>query len=225
MAEEQKVLDAEPVEVTETVPTKEPTGKLLKYENGSIALTSMADAIAWADSVIRSGFAPLGFIRASQVIVAAQMGKELGLGPAASLRALYVPKSGRPALYAESAHALVLSRGLLEDFRHEIHGEGDERTATYHVKRRGMPWKSASFTMADAKRAGLLKADSGWAKYPDRMLLARARAYALHEVFPDVLLGILVEGDGVDEETPEQTSTPVTVPPPAAAEPDPLLEG
>lgn len=196
---------------------------LIQYEGGAIALRSMADAVQWANAVIASGFAPRGFTRAAHVIVAAQTGSELGLGPAASLRALYVAPSGKPALYAETAHALVMRSGLLEDWRAEITGEGDELKATVSVKRKGMAWKSASFSVAEAKQAGLVKADSGWAKYPRRMVLARAKAWAFHDVFPDVLLGVAIEGDGVDELPEAPMAVPVSVPPPPS-DPDPLLE-
>lgn len=210
-------------------PAKEPPAKhLVAYEGGGIALRSMADMVAWAEAVIRSGFAPRGFVKASQVLVAAQTGHELGLGPAASLRAFYVPPSGRPALYAEAAHALVMRSGLLEDFKNgEPEGDGDERAATFQVKRKGMAWKSVSFSIRQAKAAGLMRKDSGWEKYPDRMLKARAKAWALHDVFPDLLLGIPVEGYSDDE--PEGDTVQVEKEPPLAApnlepEPDPLLE-
>ena len=112
----------------EIEPAKEPPAKhLVAYENGAIQIRTMADMITFAESVIRSGFAPRGFVKSSQVLVACQMGSELGLGPAASLRAMYVPPSGRPTLYAEAAHALVLRSGLLEDFKSEEATGGNEQ--------------------------------------------------------------------------------------------------
>jgi hypothetical protein len=222
-------MSTEPVvaEVVEAAPPpveSAPRG-MVRYTSGGIQIATMADAIAWADSVIRSGFAPRGFNKASQVIVAAQTGHELGLGPAASLRALYVAPSGKPTLYAESAHALVAKSGQLEDWKQEITGTGDDLSATYHVKRKGMAWKSATFSVADARRAGLVKSESGWSKYPERMVLARAKAFAYHDVFPDVLLGVAIEGDGADEGAgPEPVAAAPPIPPPPSG-PDPLLAG
>lgn len=225
-------MDDEEQRPVEQEPVKEPAAKhLVQYnESGGLALRSMADMIAWAESVIRSGFAPRGFVKSSQILVAAQMGNELGLGPAASLRAMYVPPSGRPTLYAEAAHALVLRSGLLEDFKNgEPSGEGDDRAATFQVKRRGMAWKSVSFSVRQAKAAGLVKKDSGWEKYQDRMLKARAKAWALHDVFPDLLLGMPIEDDGRTEEPTviikaEPNSEAPLRAPDLEPEPDPLLE-
>jgi hypothetical protein len=58
------------------------------------------------------------------------------------------------------------------------------------------------FGADDAKRAGL--AGDVWAKYPDRMLQNRARAFALRDQFADALMGIgMVEeyDDGTKEDT------------------------
>jgi hypothetical protein len=193
------------------------------YRQGGLQMRTMRDALEWGEWVIRSGFAPRGFTRASQVIVATQTGHELGLGPAASLRAFYVPPDGRPQLYAEAAHALVAKSGLLEDFKQfPLSGEGDERAAEYRVKRRGQDWKSYIFTLGRAKRAGYIKEKSGWAKDPDAMLVARAKSIAYHSVFPDVLLGVAIEGDIPPEDEP--TPGAPTIIAPVVAVRDPLLD-
>jgi RecT family len=49
-----------------------------------------------------------------------------------------------------------------------------------------------SFSVEDAKRAGLWQKPGPWTDYPDRMLMMRARAFALRDAFPDVLMGLYI---------------------------------
>ena len=49
-----------------------------------------------------------------------------------------------------------------------------------------------SFSVIDAKRAGLWKKEGPWLDYPKRMLQMRARAFALRDAFADVLGGLYV---------------------------------
>lgn len=173
------------------------------FEDGGIKLATMADAMTFANAAIDSGLVPSGFERASQVVMTVQAGYELGLKPATSLRAFYMTPQNKPALYAEAALALCMKSGLLLGHRQEWTGEGDALTCTYYVLRKGLDgWRDASFSVAQAKQAQLggwennaFKSRSGWAKWPQRMTLARARAFILHDVFSDVLMGIPIEGD------------------------------
>jgi hypothetical protein len=57
------------------------------------------------------------------------------------------------------------------------------------VKRKGQKEQVRTFSYEDAQRAGLVKKDN-WVKYPRRMLQMRARAFALRDVFPDILQGL-----------------------------------
>ncbi|MFM8607192.1 MAG: recombinase RecT, partial [Hyphomicrobiales bacterium] len=60
-----------------------------------------------------------------------------------------------------------------------------------------------TFSVDDAKRAGLWQKPGPWTDYPDRMLMMRARAFALRDAFPDVLMGLYLreEFEGVEAET------------------------
>jgi len=52
----------------------------------------------------------------------------------------------------------------------------------------------SSFTMEDAKRAGLLRSPI-WSKYPDIMLYNRALSKLARQLFPDVIGGCYIEGE------------------------------
>lgn len=55
--------------------------------------------------------------------------------------------------------------------------------------------QTASFTIEEAKQAGLIKDGGGWKKYPQDMLYARALSRLARRIFPDVIGTGYVEGE------------------------------
>ena len=101
--------------------------------------------------------------------------------------------------------ALALHSGLLEWCDEWFEGEGDERKAVCQVMRRDMDKPVIrSFSVADAKRAGLWKnhKKQPWIQYPQIMLPTRARAFALNVAFADVLAGLAILEEQRDIEKP-----------------------
>lgn len=74
----------------------------------------------------------------------------------------------------------------------------DGGTAVCRVKRRGESEEVRTFSMDDAKVAGLLGKSGPWTQYPKRMRQMRARAFALRDVFPDVLRGMPIAEEVMD---------------------------
>src|SRR5467141_788490 len=58
------------------------------------------------------------------------------------------------------------------------------------VGKRGEATGDGVFSLTDAQRAGLLKEDSGWQRYPKDMLYARALTQAAREGAQDAVLGM-----------------------------------
>ena len=117
--------------------------------------------------------------------VAMQWGSELGLKPLQAVQSIAVI-NGRPAMWGDALMALVRSSHLCE----WIIEEDDGKAATCRVKRRGEPEQSRTFSIDDAKAAGLAGKSGPWSQYPKRMRQLRARAFALRDVFADVLRGM-----------------------------------
>ncbi len=69
-----------------------------------------------------------------------------------------------------------------------------ERAPGGRVKRES----SASFSMDDAKRAGLAGKKGPWQDYPRRMRQMRARSFALRDAFADALRGLSVREEVMD---------------------------
>jgi hypothetical protein len=66
----------------------------------------------------------------------------------------------------------------------------EQGTAICRAKRRGEPEQVRRFSIEDQKTAGLFGKAGPHTQYPKRMRQLRARAFALRDVFADVLRGI-----------------------------------
>ena len=149
---------------------------------------NMAEAMQLADVLASSDLVPRDYQRKpGNILVAVQWGAEVGLKPLQALQNIAVI-NGRPSLWGDAIVALVRGSGLLE-YMQETH-DGD--TAVCTVKRRGQPEEVRTFSQADAKAAGLAGKPGPWTQYPARMRQMRARAFALRDVFADVLKGLAV---------------------------------
>lgn len=126
-------------------------------------------------------------------LIAMQWGAEVGLKPMQALQNIAVI-NGRPALWGDAVIALVRGSPLCE----YVSESNDGSTATCRVKRRGEAEQVRTFSMDDARSAGLIGKQGPWSQYPKRMLQMRARAFALRDVFPDVLRGLPVAEEIMD---------------------------
>lgn len=147
-------------------------------------------------------------------LIAMQWGSELGLKPLQALSNIAVV-NGRAALWGDAVIALVRSSPLCE----YVQESDDGHTATCRAKRRGEPEQVVTFSMDDAKQAGLAGKQGPWSQYPKRMRQMRARAFALRDVFPDVLRGMPVAEEVQDMPTERHMGEVERVEPGAPAEP------
>ena len=149
---------------------------------------SMGEAMQLAEMLASSELVPRDYQRKpGNILVAVQWGAEVGLKPLQALHNIAVI-NGRPALWGDAVVALVRGSGLLEYMQETADGD----TAVCRIKRKGQPEEVRMFSQADAKAAGLAGKSGPWSQYPARMRQMRARAFALRDVFADVLKGLPV---------------------------------
>jgi len=162
-------------------------------------------ALTFAGYLADSDMVPKDFKgRPGNCLIAIQWGAELGLKPLQAMQNLAVI-NGRPSLWGDAVIALVRASPLCEYV-----SETETATAsTCTVKRRGEPEQSRTFTDDDAKAAGLKGKAGPWTQYPKRMRQMRARAFALRDVFPDVLRGLPVAEEIMDAPPTERHMGPV----------------
>jgi hypothetical protein len=151
-------------------------------------------------------------------------GLEVGLPPMQALQ-LIAMINGKMTVHSEGIPALLWAKGFR--IRDHIEGEGDERVAHCTVIRPDGTETHRTFSVADAKKAGLWSPnatvsgyqgkkkdnDSPWYKYDYRMLKARALGFAARDGAADALRGIWVREEAEDitrmkDVTPVEHSAP-----------------
>lgn len=162
---------------------------------------SMDEAFRMAEMLAGSQMVPKSYQGKPQdALVAMMMGSELGLNPIQSLANVAVI-NGRPAIYGDALLALVQNHPKFGG--HEESFDENTMTATCTVWRKGDSAKhTVTFSKADAQQAGLWGNSGPWTKYPKRMLMWRARGYALRDKFADALGGLITVEEARD--IPEQ---------------------
>ena len=153
---------------------------------------SWGDAMNYAQAIAKSNFCPKDYRhKPDDILVAIQMGLEVGLKPMQALQNIAVINN-RPCLWGDGALAVVHASGQLEIMEETLEGDlENDAVATCTVKRKGM--KSAikrTFSVAEARKAKLLGKPGPWQDYRGRMLQMRARGFALRDAFADVLKGL-----------------------------------
>lgn len=163
-----------------------------------------------AQIIVKSGLAPKDMQKPETITVAIMHGLEVGLSPLMALQRIAVI-NGRPSIWGDAAIGLVRASGFCEFVAEMITGEGDEMVAICRAKRKSeKDFIERTFSVADAKKAGLWGKAGTWQQYPKRMLQMRARAFTLRDLFADVLGGLYIteELEGMEEERPLKDVTP-----------------
>ena len=160
-------------------------GELIKAGNWLTA-TTMEQAIKVADMLAKSTLVPKAYQgQPANVLVAMAYGESFGMQPLQAMQSVAVV-NGMPGLYGDGLLAVCRSCPSWEWMTETIEGE----TAICTAKRRNEPEVTATFSVADAKRAQLWGKQGPWTQYPMRMLAMRARAFALRNLYADVLRGM-----------------------------------
>ena len=132
-------------------------------------------------------------------------GRELGMGPVASIQGVIMVK-GRPTLKAQTWAALIKKHPRY-DYRVRTH---DKTQCVIEFFENGEPIGMSAFTIDDAKQAGLAGGDN-WRKYPEAMLFARAITKGGRTYCPDVSVGGIYTPDEVDEVDEAYEAEPIEV--------------
>lgn len=194
---------------------------------------NIEEAVTLAAMICKAKLAPDSYDTAGhpdpqKVTIGILKSLEVGLPPITGLSTIAIINK-RPCIWGDGAVALVQSRGVVEkievlwegaeaalgptdtdgtkDFTPTIRDFADDVAAVYRIWRKGQetPYEGR-FSVRDAKRAHLWGKKQPWIQYPKRMLIARARAYALRDGFADCLSGLSIreEVEDLPAEAPEQ---------------------
>ena len=150
----------------------------------TLAPQTMAEAMDFSKMISHSQMVPKQYQGKPQdVLVAIQWGYELGLQPLQALQNIAVI-NGKPSVYGDAALALVKNDPRCAGVSETVTGDGD------------------------AKMARLWGKPGPWQQYPDRMLMMRARGFALRDAFPDALKGVITAEEAQDMPSEPKDITP-----------------
>jgi hypothetical protein len=151
------------------------------------------------------------------VLLVLMMGNELGLSPIQALRQIFIVK-GRPYISAALKIALVKKAAECIYFKCT---ETTATQATFETQRVGEDPMKLTFTIEQAKRAGLVDKGGNWAMYPEVMLRWRAASQLCDLVYPDITGNIGSREDLAPDEIPEGQTFLQRVAPDVVAPPPP----
>jgi hypothetical protein len=153
----------------------------------------------------------------AQATMALMQGLEIGISPMQASTGITVI-NGRMCIWGSLVPALIWKSGhKIEEWMDPQ--EGEEMTAHCRITRSDNNIEIVrSFSIKDAKRAGLLEKPGPWKQYPKRMLQMRARGFAANDGVPDVLRGMYTveEMQDVREENRGELTAEMPPPPPPA---------
>lgn len=183
---------------------------------------SFNELAQFSNMAAKSAMVPPSFRnKPEDIMLAVQMGSELGLAPMQALQNIAVINN-RPSVWGDALIGLCRASANCEDIAEKLDGEGEAMVATCMAKRRNASPVVARFSVADAKKAGLWGKAGPWQQYPARMLQLRARGFALRDAFPDVLRGLISAEEARDMPTDAPTHPGPTIE--AVAVPEPQLQ-
>lgn len=181
-------------------PATQPTPKpplIGTHDLMPIVPRDLDEAWRYAEMVCKAGLAPDSYDNdPKKVVIGVLTSLELGVPPMQGLKGIAIINN-RPSVWGDLAMALIQSKGVVANTEQNYTGEPNEDnfTAHYLIWRKGQenPYEG-HFSIGDAKRAHLWMhpKKKPWTEYPTRMLLLRARAFALRDGFADCLAGLAI---------------------------------
>jgi hypothetical protein len=192
--------------------------------NETTAIAQLANTLAYANacpSALRG--------KPNDVFLVLLTARDLGVSLTTAMREFHVIE-GKVTLSPKVKLAMVRQAGLGKIWPDPAN---DHNAATWHGERADMPGVvvSSTFTLADAKRAGM-DGKQNWRNYPARMMSWRAVGYLLDDLFAEVgtglyqpdELGAVTDGDGEPIDVQAVESLPGLRGGRAPAPPDPAVE-
>lgn len=142
----------------------------------------------FAKCYMQSGLAPASFKNEQQLVICWAKAAELGLSPLQAVEGMSVINN-RVGIMGDLALAMVEASGLLEQKRVEYSGAGEQLECKVILQRKGREPQVYSFSVKEARNAGIYDRSPTWRNYPRRMTYYRALGFGLRDEFADILKG------------------------------------
>lgn len=171
---------------------------------------NLTELMAWSKLVGSSGLAPKGMNEAG-IVICVQMGAELGITPTQALQNIAVI-NGRPSIFGDLGLALFKKHAPVDSFEESGPAQAlKEGKGTCSIHLNDGTTVERTFSIDDAKGAGLWGKPGPWSAYPGRMLQMRARWFAMRDAAPGVFKGVSSREESDDIVPVESTVDGVTM--------------
>lgn len=154
-----------------------------------MAPRTLEEAMQFSKLMADSELVPKDFRgKAGNVLIAVQMGAEIGIPPMQSIQNIAVI-NGRPGIWGDLGKAVLLSRGCKIEERDakDIKTTGE---AHCRITRPDGRVTERTYSVEDAKTAGLFGRPGPWTTNPYRQLAWRAFWFAARDAAADMLKGL-----------------------------------
>ena len=190
----EEILKPEPSALNHAMPT---TGNTLSIMG--FPVDSINHLFKFCKMICNSDFVPKAKRnKPVDCMLAIQYAFEVGLTPMCGIQSIYII-NGVPTLKTDTMLALVKQHPDFVSCDETIEGEGDDRVATCSIIRKGNKNPIVrTFSVRNAKQAGLWGKTAPWREYSDRMLSVRARGFGVRDSFPEVLCGLIPAEEAKD---------------------------
>ena len=159
---------------------------------------NLTELMAWGKLVVSSGCAPKGMNEAG-VVIAVQMGAELGITPTQALQNIAVI-NGRPSIWGDLGLALFKRDAKYKSFEERPPDKALESKAGWcKIEMKDGSVIERTFSIPDAEKAKLWSKEGPWQTYPGRMLQMRARWWAMRDAAPEVFKGLASKEEQEDQ--------------------------
>ena len=175
---------------------------VVQQDRGAFDLSprTFQEALTFSEYLANSDMVPKAYRgKPADCLIAVQWGAEVGLKPLQALQSI-AAINGKPSLYGDAGKALLLSHGCIieEDDIEVIKAHGK---AACTITRPGRPPVRRTFSLEDAKTAGLLGKEGPWRAYQSRQMAWRAFWFAARDAAADLLRGMGGFEEGIDTPT------------------------
>jgi hypothetical protein len=154
----------------------------------------------YAQFMTKTGIVPKAYLgKPDDAFMAIQHGAELGVSPQQSLVIIAII-NGRPCIWGDGLLAIIQTSPHYEYHKEYYEGsiEKGDLKAICEIKRRGSPVHTQYFDIGKAMRAKLWQKQGPWTDYPERMLMMRARGFAVRDKFAAELKGMITAEEAMD---------------------------
>ena len=177
----------------------------IAHVGNGLSISSIDDIMRVAEIAKRSNY--FGIKSSEEAAIKLMYGIEMGLPALQALMGVNVIQ-GRPTMSSNLVASLIKRSGR---YNYTIRSWTD-RECVIQFRDNGEQIGESSFTIEDAKRAGLLRNAGNWEKYPKAMLFARAITMGARAFCADVFVAPIYDPE---ELTPETDTVNVSVDRPA----------